>query len=154
MGRNAIQLPKLGDLFSAWEKTGQKDFVFPKINMNLQFCYLDHQVPGINSKGGSVTGPRKQTRKIIQTRKNETGFVCLLLLCFVFAAGDWARVLHILSMFHHPIPWPLKFYYTFICGLSVLGSLSLSFFQYWGLNSGPAPWATPPAFFFVMGFLR
>jgi hypothetical protein len=28
------------------------------------------------------------------------------------------------------------------------------FLLYWGLNSGPTPWATPPAFFLMMGFLR
>jgi hypothetical protein len=32
--------------------------------------------------------------------------------------------------------------------------LLLLFLQYWGLNSGPTPWATPPALFCVMGFFE
>jgi hypothetical protein len=28
------------------------------------------------------------------------------------------------------------------------------FLQCWDLNSGPTPWATPPALFFVMGFFQ
>jgi hypothetical protein len=37
--------------------------------------------------------------------------------------------------------------------LSMLGMDFFFFFWYWGLNSGPSPWATPPALF-VMGIFE
>jgi hypothetical protein len=33
-------------------------------------------------------------------------------------------------------------------------SLTFFFLQYWGLNSGPSPWATPPTLFFCEGFFK
>jgi hypothetical protein len=45
------------------------------------------------------------------------------------------------------------------CGLGLRDSIFFFFFLYlfiacWGLNSGPTPWATLPALFFVMGFFK
>jgi hypothetical protein len=44
--------------------------------------------------------------------------------------------------------------YSFISILEGFGQETFFFFfsRYWGLNSGPSPWATTPAQFFVIGF--
>jgi hypothetical protein len=41
-----------------------------------------------------------------------------------------------------------------LCPCPLLFDFSFIFWWYWGLNSGPTHWATPPALFLVMGFLR
>jgi hypothetical protein len=90
---------------------------------------------------------------------------CLILVFFEIAYSlcslGWTWTLNP-SALSSKVPkwWDYSMYYHLLHKKIVKNVFSFKdfffFFQYWGLNSGPSPWATPPALFlwrvFQIGF--